>query len=237
MLPHVRVISLQGSDRRPAMARQLDPLGLDWSFFDACTAPPAGLPYAPERARRHHGRELSPGELGCFASHVELWRWLAEQGDDRPLLVLEDDLIIDPVFFSRMEAVTAAFAPYDYLRLYAKVPAGMRRVGSFLDRHVAQFSGRAYGTQAYLISPSGAKRFLESIKDVVRPVDDEIDRFWAHKLPTLMIFPAPVIEIDRGSTIENSRRHATKLPRIEDIHWKSVRLFEKIRRVTANYIR
>jgi glycosyl transferase, family 25 len=233
--PIVRVISLVGSDRRAAMAAQLDPLGIDWAFFDASTRPPESPVYDPLRARRDHGRELTPGELGCFASHMALWRLHTVAFADRTMLVLEDDLLLDPVFFSNLEAADAAFARFDYLRLYAKVPAGMHREGSFLNRHVARFSGRAYGTQAYMISPAGSRRFLSSITSVVRPIDDEMDRYWAHGLPTRSVFPAPVIEVQRGSTIEAVRREATALNTKERLAWSATKAMEKLRRHAAAF--
>ena len=233
----IRVISLVGSPRREAMARQLDAAGLDWSFFDALIEPPDGLPYDPKAARRRHGRTLTPGELGCFASHVALWRTIADGGAGDVLLVLEDDLLLDPVFFSRMDEAVAAFAPYDYLRLYAKVPAGVCREAAFLNRHIARYSGRAYGTQGYFLSSRGAMKFLKSIKRVVRPIDDEMDRFWAHGLPIRSVFPAPIIEVDHGSTIEVTRRELGSLSLLENIHWVISKSIEKIRRHLAWVLR
>jgi glycosyl transferase, family 25 len=215
------------------MAEQLDPLGIDWSFFDACTTPPQGLPYDPARARRRHGRELTPGELGCFASHVALWREAAADPAGRMHVILEDDLLIDPVFFGDLGAVATAFAPYDYLRLYAKVPAGIRREGPFLNRHIARFSGRAYGTQGYLLSAKGAQRFLNSVRRVERPIDDEMDRFWAHGMPTRSIFPAPIIEVQYGSTIEGKRREDATLTASERAAWTVSKASEKVRRLFA----
>lgn len=229
----LRVISLEGSPRRTQMARQLDPLGIDWAFFDACTHAPPTIPYDPARARRRHGRELTLGELGCFASHVALWQLIAESPDGDVLVVLEDDLLIDPIFFGRLDEAAAAFAPYDYLRLYAKVPLDIWREADFLKRHIARFKGRAYGTQAYMISPAGARRFLASIRTVERPIDDEMDRYWAHRLPTRAVFPFPVMEIDYGSTIEAKRRSPATLTRDERIAWTASRAVEKVRRLTA----
>ena len=230
----IRCISLAGSDRRPRMAAQLDAAGLDWAFFDACTAPPHDLPYLPDRALAVHGRELTPGELGCFASHWALWKLVAAEDGPDLLLVLEDDLLLDPVFFSRLDAVAAAARRFGYLRLYAKVPAGMRLETSFLDRHVARFSGRAYGTQAYLIDRASAQRWLSSIPAIVRPVDDEMDRYWQHGIPIRSVFPAPVIEVNYGSTIEAKRRASAPLGRAQRMRWQGVKLGEKARRHLAD---
>lgn len=230
----IRCISLAGSDRRARMAEQLDALPFDWSFFDACTAPPTGLPYDHARTLARHGRELTRGELGCFASHWALWREVAAMGDDAVMLVLEDDILINPVFFAAMDRVAAAMRRYGYLRLYAKVPAGARYEGPFLDRHIARFSGRAYGTQAYLITAATARHWLGSIREVVRPIDDEMDRYWAHGVPIRAAFPFPVMEVDYGSTIEGKRRVATPLSKPQRLRWEWAKGREKAWRHLAD---
>ncbi|MFC7739065.1 glycosyltransferase family 25 protein [Roseomonas sp. GCM10028921] len=226
----VRVISLAGSERRNSMASQLDPLNIEWSFFDACTEAPTDIPYECERSRTVHGRELTRGELGCFASHRALWRWFADETCYGMMVVLEDDLIIDPVFFRRLDHIAAYVRKVDYLRLYAKVPAEVRLECALLDRHVAVFGGRAYGTQAYILTKQGAKTFLNSIKQVERPIDDEMDRFWKHKLLIRSVFPFPVMEIDYGSTIEPKRRQAEPMTKLRRLRWEAFKAIEKLRR-------
>lgn len=230
----VRCISLAGSDRRARMQEQLGAAPFDWAFFDACTAPPGDLPYDPERALARHGRRLTPGELGCFASHWALWDALIADPAHEVMLVLEDDLLINPVFFAAMEAVVEAARPYGYMRLYAKVPAGIRVEAPFLDRHVARFSGRAYGTQAYLITRETARAWRKSIREIVRPIDDEMDRYWAHGIPTRAVFPFPVMEVAYGSTIEAKRREGDPLTKPERLRWEAAKGWEKARRHWAD---
>ena len=234
----VRVISLPGSvERRARMAEQLDATGLDWRFFDGWRTPPPELPYDPARARIVRGRVLTPGELGCFASHWVLWADFLFNSDADLLLALEDDLLLDPVFFQRFDAAVEAMGPIDYLRLYAKVPAGIRNEAHFLHRHIARFSGKAYGTQAYLLTRRGAARFRRSIRRVERPIDDEMDRFWAHGMAIRAVFPFPVMEVQYGSTIEDTRRVLEPLTAAERARSFLVRGVEKARRLGAATLR
>lgn len=233
---HIRVISLPDSSRREAMREQLDRIGRPWAFFDALRTAPDDIPYDAARARRRHGRPLTAGELGCFASHRALWRFAAALPPDEMALVLEDDLLIDPRFFADIEAAGAAARRYGYLRLYGKVPAGLRLEGPFLNRHLARSSGRVYGTQAYLLGPEAARRLLRSVAEVVRPVDNEIDRFWAHGLPSRMVFPYPVMEIGAGSTIEAARRARPSPPALERVTWTLHRSVEKMRRHASDLV-
>ena len=225
----VRVISLPGSPRRAAMAAQLAAIAqLDWSFFDAATAVPDWLCHDSAVVRRTIRRDMTPGELGCFASHARLWRWLATQPAGTAMVVLEDDLLLDPAFFAGLPAFAKA-APADYLRLYAKVPAAATVIGRAAGRHLVRYRGIAFGTQAYLIRQPAAARFAASITAIARPIDDEMDRFWAH----IGLFPFPVRELGLPSTIEGERRG---LPPAtwRDIAFQGRRIGEGLRRRAAN---
>ncbi len=203
----VRVISLRGSPRRSGMAAQLDAIaGLDWAFFDACEALPAELAHDPAATRRTIRRDLTRGEIGCFASHAGVWRDLAGQPADAALVVLEDDLLIDAGFFAGLDALAAAIPHIDYLRLHAKAPAPARVIGRVAGRHLVRYRGMAFGTQAYFLRQPAAARLAASITTITRPVDDELDRYWAHRITSLGVFPFPVLELAGPSTIESARR-------------------------------
>lgn len=215
------------------MRRQLDAVpGLSWAFFDAATALPDTLPYDPAGARRAIRRELTAGERGCFASHAALWRWLVEAPPGTILVALEDDVIIDPAFFAALPETCAAVGA-DYVRLYAKAPAAAAVIGRAAGRHIVRYRGIAFGTQGYVMRQAAAARLLASIRRVVRPVDDEMDRYWAHKVPNIGLFPFPLIERTGASTIEAARRGLAP-PRWSELGWQSRRAAESLRRRWAN---
>jgi glycosyl transferase family 25 len=189
------------------MAAQLAAVpGLDWAFFDALTALSGDLHYDSRVARATLRRELTPGELGCFASHAALWRRIAALPPGEAMVVFEDDLLIDPDFLAGLEGFAAAVAGHDYVRLHAKAPAPATVIGRAGGRHLVRYRGLAFGTQAYLMRPPAAQRLLASISRVVRPVDDEMDRYWAHGVPNIGVFPFPVVERALPSSIEAARR-------------------------------
>ena len=229
----VRVISLAGSPRRAAMARQLAAVpGLDWSFFDALRALPAGLSYKPAAALRTIRRELTGGEIGCFASHAALWRELVD-GGDAAVVVFEDDVLIDPGFLAALPEVVAATAAHPFVRLHAKAPVAADVIGRVAGRHLVRYRGIAFGTQGYILRRAGAVRWLASITTVIRPVDDEIDRYWAHGVPSIGIHPSPLIELMGPSTIEGARRGLPPPP-WSDFDWQRRRTVESLRRRLAN---
>jgi len=229
----VHVISLAESPRRAGMARQLDAVpGLDWRFFDALRTLPDGLGYDPGGAVRAVRRTLTPGEIGCFASHAALWRTIAE-GDSPAAVILEDDLLIDPGFFARLPEVIAALAAHPFVRLHAKAPVGAKVIDQAAGRHVVRYRGIAFGTQGYILRREGAARWLASIRSVVRPVDDEIDRYWVHGVANIGLHPFPVMEVGLPSTIEGERRSLGP-PRWHEFGWQARRAIDSARRRLAN---
>ena len=231
----VKVINLPSrEDRRRHMTQQLEGVTLPWSFFDARKEPPPDLPYHPETALWARGRPLTPGELGVFASHVALWRWLVSESDLDLLCVLEDDVIVDSVFFNRIPEMYAAEPWLHYLRLYAKVPVPMTYVKLAFGRHLVRYRLPVFGAQGYLITRHGAATFLRSIRSVVRPIDDEMDRFWAHGLPIYSVYPFPLMESDLGSSIEPVRRTLPALDSLTAVRRLAFRATEKSRRFASN---
>jgi glycosyl transferase family 25 len=229
----VRVVSLVDSPRRAGMATQLEAIpGLDWSFFDACTELPAILVHDSAATTAAIRRDLTRGELGCFASHASLWHELAAAPDGSVMIVLEDDLLVDPGFFGALASFEAQTRGIDYLRLHAKAPAPARVVGRVAGRHLVRYQGIAFGTQGYFIRKPAARRFA-AITRVVRPVDDEMDRYWAHGVPNMGVFPFPLLELAGPSTIEAERRGRVR-PGWLDIGYQAPRLTESLRRRLAN---
>ena len=88
------VISLKdATERRQHISAQLESLGLSHEFFDACRGDDGYEPffsnYDPDIYMLHSRRAALPGEIGCFASHLSLWKRCVEI--DEPIVILEDD--------------------------------------------------------------------------------------------------------------------------------------------------
>lgn len=231
----VRVVSLAGSPRRTAMATQLDAVpGLDWAFFDACTAPPPALRHDAGCSRHLLRRDMTAGEIGCYASHWSLWRWLDGTPGLDALVVLEDDLLIDPAFFAALPRFLAAVPRAGYLRLYAKVPVPSRRIGSALGRHVVRYRNMPFGTQAYIVRRDAAAAFTRALSVIERPVDDAMDRWWAHGVPALGVVPHPVIEVGVPSEIGAKRRETPPFGLASWVRWQAARKGDAARRAFAN---
>lgn len=206
------VVSLaDAAERRDAFRERAGVTTLAWSFFDALRSPTEGLDIDEAALLRNKGRALTQGEIGCYASHFAIWRQMIARGV-RQAIVLEDDTMVDWVYLAALASTDLDALEMPYLRLYAKRPCHQRVVRSdFLQhsRSVVELIGHAYGTQGYAITLAGARRFADHCAVIRRPIDDEMDRSWAHGVRNLALFPPPILEASMPSTI-GAERFAAK---------------------------
>ncbi|WP_052768883.1 glycosyltransferase family 25 protein [Aurantiacibacter marinus] len=206
----IKVVSLKSARERRQdftdMAEGKAPVS--WAFFDACTGLSPLLEYDPSDAIRKHGRELTPGELGCYSSHFEIWHALTEDAEFDQYVVLEDDVVVNWPYLDKIIERNSREDGFDYLRLFWKYPS-RQIVKSWHwaghDTSIVQLLGHAFGTQGYVIRKEGARRLKEACEHVSRPIDDQIDRSWSHRIDNLAVFPPALFEMMVPSSIASER--------------------------------
>lgn len=211
----IYVISLaEAHARRMAFERaaSLEPHGRSWEFYPGLTALSPALRYEEEAAQVARGRHLHARELACYSSHYETWRSFLTTDDDQALIV-EDDVRLDWIFVDRVAARDLAADGIDYLKLFSKNITPHAVVSNdFHGRWLLDCRGYAYGMQAYMLTRQGARTFLDHCGGTIkRPIDDELDRSWAHGVPNLTVFPFPAFEASGPSTIGVDRDQFTPL--------------------------
>ena len=78
-------------ERRQSMLQHLSGLGIEAEILPAVEGarlPPSSLPAGTDP-------RLSPGEVGCYLSHVRFWEIVVERGLEHAI-VLEDDVLCSP---------------------------------------------------------------------------------------------------------------------------------------------
>ncbi|MEM6538156.1 MAG: glycosyltransferase family 25 protein [Pseudomonadota bacterium] len=232
-----RVVSMvEASHRREQITEVLNQRhDIQWEFFDALgpESPMVVLPCDQNKQRARFGRTLTGGEVGCFKSHYKILRDHAQATGW--LLVLEDDVWFDPDF-NLIELVDHIQSRgLDYCRLYAKHHKSAVVIGMLSGfRQVIRYKTDPYGTQSYLIHARGAARFVEAVKSIEIPVDDELGRFWIHGLWPVCVFPFPIVERSVPSALEASREKANATRRQFRISALGLRILEKARKILAN---
>ncbi|MCW4461911.1 glycosyltransferase family 25 protein [Sphingomonas sp. BT-65] len=231
-LTEVIVISLATADaRRAAFAAGAAGASLSWRFLDACTARPEWLAIDEAAVLRNKGRALTRGEIGCYASHYSIWREMIDRGTPQAI-VLEDDVVADWAYLARLAATDLSSEGFDYLRLYAKRPTFQRVVRKDFLQHsrtVVEMIGPAYGTQGYAITLAGARVLADRLRVIERPVDDAMDRSWAHGLRNLALFPAPLFEAAVPSDIGADRFQPKVHPSFRSLRQRGWRQLERQR--------
>lgn len=216
--------------RRRIMLDRLAALGLEGEILTAVDGRKltgADLPPGTEPG-------LTPGEIGCYLSHVGSWKTVVRRGLSHAV-ILEDDVILSPKLVELVGEIIALGIPFDAVRLSALFP--VRGIP------VASLSGTARlvlttkppsGAQGYLVTLEGARRLLAKLSVPKMPVDVAFDRYWKYGLRMPLLFPA-VVEEDKAleSTIVTRIRHTRR----ETISQRLSHLVEKrIRKVAAFFM-
>jgi len=217
--------------RRQRMAAQLNETGLPWRFFDALRGPTDDLILHKRLWLYLNGCTLLDNELGCYASHYQLLKLHAASTEDDILVILEDDAILDTLFFKDVSQIVNATRRYGYLRLNAQMAANYSEVEILGRRRIIRYRAKVHGCLAYAITPKMAARFVQHFKHVYRPIDIEFDRFWQHHVPILCLYQPVAIEASAPTSIPGRGFTVTGLDRII---WKVNIRIENLRCFFAN---
>jgi glycosyl transferase, family 25 len=187
--------------RRATMEARLAALGLPYTRF-------AGIDGRAEwdrlvagvdlpAFRRNVGREVLPGEIGCYASHLGVWQALLDSPHE-VALVLEDDVVFHDDFLPALDLVLAARDRWDMVKLNvirAKQPVLRHRLGPYrLNACLGAFTGMG----AYLVTRDFARAQMPALHPVRRPVDHALDHFDARTFRHYGLEPFPS-HVDDGN--------------------------------------
>lgn len=209
------VINLPDStDRRALMECELNRQGATAEFFPAIR----GSDIRHEIHIKDPHNNLTDGELGCYMSHVALWKRIAYSA--LPFaVVLEDDVCLSPAFLQVCKELTSSHLVFDLVRLGSLRKAKGIPVGRLPTGHELLLATAAPdGTQGYLITRSGAEALLRRISRPTAPIDRQLNQYWEYGLKVLLL-REPVVHhnLNLESTIVPSGRAPinTSLPLIQ----------------------
>jgi glycosyl transferase, family 25 len=187
----VFLINLASSpDRLASVTQAAEACGLNFERFEAL--------YGAKIRHLNHlenafDQSLSDGEVGCYASHLSCHNLLLERGLEQAL-ILEDDIEFHKDFLDILnQAVLMAPKGWDIIHLstiHKRAIWPLIELGTE-DFNLVQYSRLPVNTAAYLISRSGAEKFLNP-RLRIRPVDMDIRYGWLRDLNIYGVFPAPV---------------------------------------------
>jgi len=131
--------------------------------------------------------ELTSGERACYASHLAAMQKAITL--DMPILVTEDDVRfnVSPDFL--IELIERLPSDWEFIRLSgvlksraisARFAAGYKLVEPFRIPN---------GMVAYLVSPSGADKFIRYSEARYRAIDEDLRRVWEHGAVNYVLDP------------------------------------------------
>lgn len=183
--------------RRTAVERSLAEAGLSGERITAIeggNVPPSlasvYFPGVPGTSR------LTPGEVGCYASHLLALQHIVDEKLPYAL-VLEDDAILPKDLKTKLaQAVLSAPPDWDMIRLCRDPKHAVKPV-KVIDGlgTLVRYSRAPYGAVAYLISRNGAIKFLKSMPRMW-PVDTDFRQPWVYGLSVYGVVPSPISHAD-----------------------------------------
>ena len=127
----VFVISLKGASARQAQAQaQLQAAGIEFSFFEGVNGRGGFERFFEAYDERQYlintGWVAGSGELGCYASHLALWKKCVDL--EEPLLIMEDDFRLLPNFADAVTESEKLIGRYGFIRLHFEDRSSRRPV-------------------------------------------------------------------------------------------------------------
>lgn len=206
---------LDQKDRRRLVVDEAKKYDLGFEFFDAVNGKHLGQDvldahFDAVRNERYFKRTLSKGEIACYLSHLELWKWIA-QGDDDYALILEDDFefLSDPAPFLHQ------LAEKNIKDVMIKIDGTPRqkklRVVEQLNKTTLVMADVIPArTTGYLIGRNAAETLYKSRKKFFRTIDNDIKHHWEYDVPVLVAVPQLVHERDDNSSGLDASRNALR---------------------------
>ncbi|MCQ9618267.1 glycosyltransferase family 25 protein [Paenalcaligenes niemegkensis] len=201
----VFVISMKNStDRRLKVEQAL--ANVSFEFFDADNLSDNSEHfifslYSPEKTKKYKGYELTVPELGCFASHISLWRKCVELGES--ILILEDNIEVVSELPEYLDKVHELSDKYGILKIYNLFKSNYKVFEEVEGKYkvVSNLKKSGLGTQAYAISPRVAQIYLNIVPGFFEPVDNFMEHEWRTKQTVYSLIPYLVQRGPVNSTI------------------------------------
>ena len=192
------VISLpDAEERRKRATIQLADAGIPFEFFDAMRGEQAIAERHFERCDDvdwllNTGREVTPAEIGCFASHRSMWQMCVELGE--PIMIMEDDFQLLPGFADAVNKVARNVDEFGFIRLQDETRARRERVSEQGRYTLWRYTKAPHSSMCNAIAPEVAQRFVDMTRVAREPVDVFLKKFWEHGQPIYGLTPYTVTE-------------------------------------------
>lgn len=133
--------------------------------------------YIIKNGRYSHNNIGSKGAIGCYLSHVTLWKMLLESNDEM-FLIFEDDVDINENINNFTEEINKSINLIN-LNDWDIIYLGYHHFDNILydvNKEYNKITNLIYGLHAYIINKKGAIKLLKN----VFPIVDQLDSYMAY---------------------------------------------------------
>jgi len=133
----------------------------------------------PDWVEPYSSKIMTKGEIGCSLSHYNVWKRIVEE-ELNNALILEDDIVLCDHFSQNIEKKREEISNINYDLLYL----GRTPLKPETQTDPIIIPKYSYGTHAYILSLSGAKKLLNSnyLQNLL-PVDEFLNILYDDKYP------------------------------------------------------
>lgn len=216
------IISLHDSPLREEAGRAWREVGVQPHFFDAVdgrSSEPQPLypeSLAPRLQMLLQGRRLTSAELGCFFSHLRLWRMALAQGH-AGIFVMEDDARPMANWRANLAVLRDASPSIGLVHLYRSFAVGGGAGHQHPNGHrllPADLQHCGCSTAGYFIRHWAMRRMHDALaRGIAEPADHAFDRAIRTRLRVWEIRPYGVCAHLSGSALEAGRTRAKQAAR------------------------
>ncbi|MDH0356563.1 glycosyltransferase family 25 protein [Morganella sp. GD04133] len=216
------VISLRDNNekRRAHITEQFSGKNIPFEFFNAINK--TQLHVADELGVTFDNPNLSPGEKGCFLSHITLWKKIIDE-DITVAGIFEDDIYLSKESEKALSSYDWVSNKLDVIKIEKsseKVKTSVNPVIRINNNiNIFRLNSKNLGTAGYIITNKGARYLLNKIttEPLKNPIDHDMfndflldDKYIAcQSLPALCIqdFVFNNTDANFPSLLENNRIH------------------------------
>jgi glycosyl transferase, family 25 len=176
--------------------------------------------------------DLTPGEVGCYASHLRVYEIILARGIPFAL-VLEDDVVLGgDTIDTVMAAMSGLPRGWDLVKLCnepKKAVYSVTRLGG--SRHVVRFVRQPLLAGAYLISANGARKMLMAGLRF-QPIDVDLASPWVFGMDVYGVCPPPIPQLQTlASSIKSLGGHSTHRRKRRVMRFYTERLLYRLRTI------
>lgn len=171
-------------DRWNELAQQAGELGLELHRVEAIdgtsVAEEDRVEWNQQAFRLNTGRDMLPGEYGCYRSHMKALSAFLDSGLPAGLIV-EDDIALVTNLPDRAAAALEAVPRADVIKFFNHRMVGFRHCATttYGDRIGRAFHGPMGSAACYLVTRAGAAKLLSGMNVMEYPLDIALERGWA----------------------------------------------------------